>query len=56
MNGAMPMIPSRSRKMRGYIAEDEMKKLEKIIQELTDKFCKEADDITAKKEKEVSTI
>lgn len=40
----------------GHMAEDEVKKLEKTIQELTDKFCKEADDITAKKEKEVSTI
>lgn len=46
----------RKQKNDGLIAEDEMKKAEKQIQELTDKFCKEADEITAKKEKEVSTI
>ncbi len=46
----------KKQKNDGLIAEDEMKKLEKIIQDLTDKFCKEADEITAKKEKEVSTI
>ena len=33
-----------------------MKKIEKNIQELTDKFCKEADDLSEKKEKEISTI
>lgn len=38
------------------LSEDEQKRLEKHIQELTDKFCREVDDITAKKEKEVSTI
>lgn len=43
-------------KNEGILAEDEMKKLEKMTQELTDKFCKEADDTAAKKEKEVSTI
>lgn len=46
----------RKQKGNGLMAEDEMKKLEKLIQELTDKFCKEADDTAAKKEKEVSTI
>ncbi len=35
----------RKQKAEGSIAEDMMKKLEKSIQELTDKFCKEADDI-----------
>lgn len=43
-------------KNEGLLTEDEMKKQEKLIQELTDKFCKEADETTAKKEKEVSTI
>ena len=33
-----------------------MKKLEKEIQDLTDKSCREADEISEKKEKEVSTI
>jgi len=38
------------------LTEDEQKKIEKQIQELTDKFCKEIDDLTQKKEAEVSTI
>lgn len=46
----------RKQKADGEIAEDMMKKLEKTIQELTDKFCKEADDSADKKEKEISTI
>jgi ribosome recycling factor len=46
----------RKQKSEGILAEDEKNKLEKHIQELTDKFCKEADEITAKKEKEVGTI
>ena len=37
-------------------AEDEKKKMEKQIQELTDKYCREADEVTARKKKEVSTI
>ena len=44
------------RSQKKDIGEDTMNRLEKDIQELTDKFCKEADEITAKKEKEVSTI
>lgn len=47
---------ARKQKGDGIIAEDEMKKLEKHIQEFTDKFCKEADEVTSRKEKEVSTI
>jgi len=47
---------ARKQKTDGLIAEDIMKKLEKNIQELTDKYCKEADDLAAKKEIEVSTI
>lgn len=47
---------ARKQKADGEIAEDMMKKLEKNIQELTDKFCKEADELAEKKEKEVSTI
>lgn len=46
----------RKQKNDGEIAEDQLKKHEKSIQELTDKFCKEADDLAEKKEKEVSTI
>lgn len=47
---------ARKQKADGIIGEDIMKKLEKQIQELTDKFCKEADEIAEKKEKEISTI
>lgn len=46
----------RKEKADGNIAEDMMKKLEKTIQELTDKYCKEADDIAQKKEVEVTTV
>lgn len=47
---------ARKQKADGDIGEDQMKSIEKSIQELTDKFCKEADDLTASKEKEISTI
>lgn len=47
---------ARKQKADGVIAEDVLKKLEKTIQEMTDKSCKEAEDLTAIKEKEVSTI
>jgi ribosome recycling factor len=46
----------KKQKTKGEIPEDLVKKIEKEIQELTDKFCKECDDITSKKEKEVTTI
>ena len=38
------------------ITEDDQKRTEKNIQELTDKYCKEIDNITAIKEKEVLDI
>lgn len=38
------------------ISEDLAKKLEKNIQELTDKFCKQADDLAQEKEKEILTL
>lgn len=47
---------ARRQKSSGEINEDVMKKLEKNIQELTDKSCKDADDTTQKKEKEVMTV
>jgi len=40
----------------GILPDDQLKKMEKNIQELTDKYCKEADDLSEKKEKEVITI
>lgn len=46
----------KKQKSTGHIAEDLVKKLEKEIQDLTDKFCKETDELSEKKEKEISTI
>lgn len=46
----------RKQKSDGEITEDIQKKLEKTIQELTDSFCKEADSVAEKKEKEIATI
>ena len=43
-------------KTAGTLTEDDVKRLEKQIQELTDKSCKDADDLTTAKEKEISTI
>lgn len=47
---------ARRQKADGEIAEDLMKKLEKNIQELTDKFCKEAEELCQKKEKEIGMV
>lgn len=46
----------RKQKADGFITEDIMKKEEKSIQELTDKSCKEIDDLFAVKEKEIMTV
>lgn len=46
----------RKQKSDGLIPEDVCKKLEKTIQDLTDRFCKDIDSATAEKEKEVMTI
>lgn len=43
-------------KAEGGITEDQMKKQEKQIQDFTDRFCKEVDQICAEKEKEVMTV
>lgn len=47
---------ARKQKAEGVIAEDILKKTEKSIQELTDKYCKEADELSEKKEKELATV
>lgn len=47
---------ARKQKAAGEMPEDVLKKIEKDIQEITDKYCKEADDLAEKKEKEVITI
>lgn len=46
----------RKQKTDGLIPEDLMKKLEKHIQELTDKFCKDVDTTCSEKEKEIMSI
>lgn len=46
----------RKQKGDGTLSEDIMKKLEKTIQELTDRFCKDIDTCTTEKEKEIMTI
>lgn len=43
-------------KSSGDITEDMQKSLEKMIQELTDKYCKEIDNLYSKKEKEILEI
>lgn len=46
----------RRQKADGEIAEDVLKKTEKRIQEMTDKFCATADKIVEDKEREITTI
>ena len=46
----------RQLKADGHLPEDQMKSSEKKIQEHTDKYCKEAEDVTAAKENEVMKI
>lgn len=46
----------RKQKADGLISEDMMKKQEKIVQDLTDKFCKDIDTFCADKEKEILAI
>ena len=47
---------ARKEKTDGLITEDVMKKEEKTIQELTDKSCKDVDDLFNAKEKEIMTV
>jgi len=46
----------RKQKADGTLPEDQMKKAEKTIQDLTDKFCKEVDSACTEKEKEIMTV
>ena len=46
----------RKQKADGEIPEDQLKRHEKAIQDLTDRFCKEVDTVVSEKEKEVMTI
>jgi len=46
----------KAQKKSSDITEDDYDDCEKDIQDLTDKYCKEADDIVAKKEKEIMEL
>ena len=46
----------KAQKKKSEITEDDLKDLEKEIQELTDKYCKEVDVMVSKKEKELLEI
>ena len=43
-------------KKKSEITEDDQKKMEKDLQELTDKYTKKVDEMCAKKEKELMEI
>jgi ribosome recycling factor len=47
---------AKKQKTDGIIAEDQQKKLEKQVQEATDKACKDIDDRFTQKEKEILSI
>jgi len=46
----------RKEKQDGTLPEDQMKRLEKKIQESTDEFCKKVDELCSAKEKEIMAI
>lgn len=43
-------------KKKSEITEDDLKEIEKTLQDMTDKRCKEIDDLTAKKETELMAV
>ena len=51
---AMDDIKKKTKKSE--LTEDDQKKLEKELQDMTDKRCKDIDDLTAKKEKELMAV
>jgi ribosome recycling factor len=46
----------RKQKADGVLTEDGLKKLEKAIQDFTDKFCRTVDDLFTAKEKEIMAV
>ncbi len=46
----------KAQKKDGEITEDDVKQLEKKVQDLTDKYCKEADELASAKEKEIMSV
>ena len=51
---AMDDVKKKTKKSE--LTEDDQKKLEKELQDMTDKRCKDIDDLTAKKEKELMAV
>ncbi len=47
---------ARKQKADGELSEDQMKRLEKQIQEFTDRFCKDVELFSLEKEKEIMTV
>lgn len=47
---------TKKQKVDGEITEDDLKRNEKSIQELTDKFCKQVDELFVKKEKDILAV
>ena len=46
----------KAQKKNGEITEDDLKSSEKTAQDLTDRYCKEIDQVSANKEKEIMEI
>ena len=46
----------KKKKKASELTEDDLKQLEKEMQELTDKRCKDIDELTAKKEQELMAV
>ena len=46
----------KKKKKDSEITEDDLKQAEKQVQDLTDKFCKEIDDLSGEKQKEIMAI
>ena len=46
----------KSMQKKSEITEDELKELEKELQDMTDKRCKQIDELTAKKETELMAV
>ena len=54
--GKVAMEKFKAMKKKAEITEDDLKELEDELQKLTDKRCKEIDDLTAKKEAELMAV
>ena len=46
----------KAKQKKSEITEDELKDLEKDLQDMTDKRCKQLDDLAAKKETELMAV